>query len=105
MGVLILIKKPMGYIIYIAFCCDWTHQIRSLVHCSTYEFLIESTCTLILSITCLLIVDFVYVTEFWKITLMVVPEIIRISETSIVLLIAENTFQIFQFFSCNSVYL
>ena len=33
-----------------------------------------------------------YVTEFWKITLMAVPETIRIFETSMVLLIVENTF-------------
>ena len=36
-----------------------------------------------------------YVTEFWKITLIVVPETIRIFETSMVLLLAESTFQIF----------
>jgi len=34
-----------------------------------------------------------YVTEFWKITHMVVPETIKIFEFSMVLLIAETTFK------------
>ena len=38
------------------------------------------------------LIVFKYAAEFWKITLMVAPEIIRIFETGMVLFIAENNF-------------
>jgi len=37
--------------------------------------------------------NWIYVTEFWKITLMVAPETITIFESNMVLLTKENTFQ------------
>ena len=40
----------------------------------------------------------VYVTEFWKIILMVVPETIRIFDFTMVLLTAENTSNISEIF-------
>ena len=43
-------------------------------------------------VTLILCLQLLYVTEFWKITLMVAPETIRIFGTSMVLLIAESTF-------------
>jgi len=36
-----------------------------------------------------------YVTEIWKVALMVMPETIGIVELTMVQLVAENTFQIF----------
>ena len=44
-------------------------------------------------------------TEFWKVTLMGVPETIRIFEFIMMLVTSESYFKVFYTFSCNSKHL